>query len=489
MLSEAIEWLRHVVLLKWPYSSEFYLFSLVTSACVKARGKSTKFEGMLLPMFVHTLMCTTGSGVVGPLLMRDPPLFLNNDLLVTCIMAFFLFSVVFDPYVVNFIKTPHLWKAMALLSTTSRMNKICFIVDYALTKFPPSPYYPIALFGPIMIGLARGIGGSLVPADKGLSSISKDLPWTVQLCFSVATFYHIVANDTYILGGMVRGALGLENATREDIRLIAVTFGVVVTVIQTYYAPKFNPFTPAHQASMLALALYTVTGMPKTAITIEVPRSTSSTDADKAKDNGGNGAEETKDKEKKEGEGGGLYDLKTRKKIQSFLEALKPVGVAAVAVLALYSRQPPSTIIPGVVVKAGGSGLASCAFLPKVLSNGCTPLRAAVTETGSLVVYRGKEVPVLPAAKKKVEGEDGAEVLWSSPAPKKLAAEDEVQLDLSEDGILSVMAGDKKLWSSTLTTLGKRLPNFRVEARLDAVKGALEVYKGGQLQWSSAGGK
>lgn len=73
-------------------------------------------------------------------------------------------------------------------------------------------------------------------------------------------------------------------------------------------------------------------------------------------------------------------------------QALKPVGVAAVAVLALYSRQPPSTIIPGVVVKAGGSGLASCAFLPKVLSNGCTPLRAAVTETGSLVVYRGKEV-------------------------------------------------------------------------------------------------
>ena len=27
----------------------------------------------------------------------------------------------------------------------------------------------------------------------------------------------------------------------------------------------------------------------------------------------------------------------------------------------------------------------------------------------------------------------------------------------------------------------------RVEARLDAAKGALEVYKGGQLQWSSAG--
>lgn len=49
------------------------------------------------------------------------------------------------------IMQPHLWKAMGMLSTTSRMNKICFIVDYALNKFPPSPYYPIALFGPIMV--------------------------------------------------------------------------------------------------------------------------------------------------------------------------------------------------------------------------------------------------------------------------------------------------------------------------------------------------
>lgn len=75
------------------------------------------------------------------------------------------------------------------------------------------------------------------------------------------------------------------------------------------------------------------------------------------------------------------------------VQALKPVGVAAVAVLALYSRQPPSVITPGTVVKAGGSGLASCSFLPAVLSNGCSPLRAAVTETGSLVVFKGgKEV-------------------------------------------------------------------------------------------------
>lgn len=67
--------------------------------------------------------------------------------------------------------------------------------------------------------------------------------------------------------------------------------------------------------------LYALTGMPKTAITLDVSRSTPSTDsADKAKSNGG--SEETKDKEKedKDKEGGRLYDLKTRKQIQTFLE-------------------------------------------------------------------------------------------------------------------------------------------------------------------------
>lgn len=49
----------------------------------------------------------------------------------------------------------------------------------------------------------------------------------------------------------MRGALGLEDISREDVRLIAVTFGTAVTIIQTYFAPKFNPFAPAHKVSVL----------------------------------------------------------------------------------------------------------------------------------------------------------------------------------------------------------------------------------------------
>lgn len=47
----------------------------------------------------------------------------------------------------------------------------------------------------------RGIGGTLVPCDKGLSALRRGLPFKYQLCFFVATFYHIVANDKYLMGG------------------------------------------------------------------------------------------------------------------------------------------------------------------------------------------------------------------------------------------------------------------------------------------------
>lgn len=97
------------------------------------------------------------------------------------------------------------------------------------------------------------------------------------------------------------------------------------------------------------------------------------------------------------------------------VQALKPVGVAAVAVLALYSREPPSKLLPGEMVTLGDSGLASCAFLPAPLRNGCEPLRAGISESGALVVFKGgKKVPSL---KGNSDVEDEGEVVWSSPVP------------------------------------------------------------------------
>lgn len=48
---------------------------------------------------------------------------------------------------------------------------------------------------------------------------------------------------------MIRGALGLEEASREDIRFLVVVFGAIVTTIQLFFMPEFNPFTPTHRVS------------------------------------------------------------------------------------------------------------------------------------------------------------------------------------------------------------------------------------------------
>lgn len=119
------------------------------------------------------------------------------------------------------------------------------------------------------------------------------------------------------------------------------------------------------------------------------------------------------------------------------LQALKPIAVVIVVILALYSRQPPSVLAPGEVLHVGDRGLASCCFLPRplreVLSFRCEPIRAAVTEAGSLVVYKGDGSNASPpdvtppekkwwwqkeASSEEKEGQSQV-VMFASPVPKK----------------------------------------------------------------------
>lgn len=119
------------------------------------------------------------------------------------------------------------------------------------------------------------------------------------------------------------------------------------------------------------------------------------------------------------------------------VQALKPVSVVVVFILALYSRQPPSVLAPGEVLHVGDRGLASCCFLPQPLHEvfgfRCKPIRAAVTESGSLVVYKGdgsnaSPPDITPTEKKwwwqkeaSSEGKGGQSqvVMFASPPPKK----------------------------------------------------------------------
>lgn len=100
----------------------------------------------------------------------------------------------------------------------------------------------------------------------------------------------------------------------------------------------------------------------------------------------------------------------------SCVQALKPVLVVAVAVLYFYSAQPPSHLSAGQFMTISDGGLSACTFLPEPVRLGCKPLRATVSESGSLVVFQGDLKAEVPMGK---EGQGGVLFVSRSPRWKK----------------------------------------------------------------------
>ena len=67
MLAEAIEWVRYLMLLKWPYATDLYLISLVTSGHVNARGGKPRYDLMvaLVTLVVRTWPCMVKRSLFG----------------------------------------------------------------------------------------------------------------------------------------------------------------------------------------------------------------------------------------------------------------------------------------------------------------------------------------------------------------------------------------------------------------------------------------
>lgn len=69
--------------------------------CIPDRGR---FEGSLCAGFINMLIVTVGSGVLAPLILREPLPFFSDDRLITFVIIFYLLAIRFDPYVVRIIK-------------------------------------------------------------------------------------------------------------------------------------------------------------------------------------------------------------------------------------------------------------------------------------------------------------------------------------------------------------------------------------------------
>jgi hypothetical protein len=66
-------------------------------------------------------------------------------------------------------------------------------VDLALSIIPASKFYPIPIFGPILLGTISGCFALFMPLDKGLSAFKFGTPVPVQTAFFMASKFPLAA--------------------------------------------------------------------------------------------------------------------------------------------------------------------------------------------------------------------------------------------------------------------------------------------------------
>jgi TRIC channel len=226
---------------------------------------------------VLTFLLCFGGGIIAPFLLGKPPVVLTNDLIVPVLLAAWFLVNRFEKATLTLLRLPLVKHVLAVLAEIFRANGLCAMVALASNELKPTKYYPIPVWGPILLGTIAGCGGLFLPLDKGLASLKAGSPWPLQSAFYGATAFHLLSHDARVRA-VAEPVLGLpsENQVRA---LVAAFFGLVA-FLHTAVHPEFNPFTYAHKFA------YTVSGIaPPQKVAVAAPATAGApAGADKKKD-------------------------------------------------------------------------------------------------------------------------------------------------------------------------------------------------------------
>ncbi|KAG5189130.1 hypothetical protein JKP88DRAFT_347744 [Tribonema minus] len=455
--------------------SQVCTIALVFTGCLKTRKADPKKTWHPLHDFLHTMLNTFATGVLGPLFVGEIPLILTNDLNFTLLaiipliltndLDFTLLGVVwmifyrrvnrncgtcdqlqaarahgvdsrrgfpvcpgteFDKTMVKFASRLGVYQVLVFFSTLSRANNVCVFTDKAYKRLLNHPgagvYYPIPLLGPIIVGTIRGAGGNVFPPDKGLGALASAFPFNAQIALICSAVWHLAVNDTHIAGGRVRAALaraagGGGAVTPTALRCAIVALFLVMNVIQ-YLARGGGGAVTRTALRCAIVALFLVMNVIQS-----FPRFSTFNPFTPIWEVVYlvSGIPRAPIKP-----GKGKAKSKTSKLVKSLLSAARGLGVMGLAAFAVWSYVPRSTLRSGEFLKQG-EFLGWCTLLPEL--RGCQPTIAVVEATGRLAVYRGKS----PGAKSNT-------LLWSSAA-----ADEPPAAATSKDGWVAALAADGTL--------------------------------------------
>ncbi|CAM9633065.1 unnamed protein product [Choristocarpus tenellus] len=260
------------LLQQWTYGPEVCLsaFALLGAAKVRKVVKASGGQMFWAQSLVLTFMVGFGGGILAPFLLGKPPVIFTNDLLVPLVtVAWFLVNLT-EGVIFRVLGTPVINQVMLVLGECFRANAMCGVVLAANKVISASKYYPIPLWGPILLGTIGACGGMFLPLDKGLQGLKNGAPWPMQSAFYGSMFFHLTVHDPNV-GPYLRQGVSYvfegENIA-EVARMCVVLFFCSMAIAQSFLGPTFNPFMPVHNI------LYNVTGIPRAGVAMPTATAT-----------------------------------------------------------------------------------------------------------------------------------------------------------------------------------------------------------------------
>lgn len=237
-----------------PLSAELQCFWMAFQGSMAVRnGKNHNLKMSWFHAFCLSVMSGYAGATFTALWMGRPTSMLSNDLnMAFCIIAFAIANYL--PYDIGY-RIGNTMPVVIVTTVFAQLFRAMGLVKFSQIAFEafkdsPSPYYPIPIFGPILLPTLLGnFGGFFAKGFDG--HLEKGMPWPFQNGLFCATFYHFFVHDEdgfigvglrKILGGLPK-IFGVEDEHTFAVICISL-FMQVVPLLQLKYflGPSFSPF-------------------------------------------------------------------------------------------------------------------------------------------------------------------------------------------------------------------------------------------------------
>ncbi len=250
----------------YPYALESVCLAMSIQGSLSVRNGPNRHNTMnRFHSFVRSTLAAYAGATFTNVFMGRPTSMLSNDVFFgSCLLGYAIVNI--SPFDFGYRVFNDTFVGSLLVNVLSQVFRVSGIYGFSdaahmAFKDNPSSYYPIPLFGPMLLPTMLGnMGGFLWNGFDGY--LEGGTPWLFQQGMSCSAFYHLYAHDaTGFLGTTLRYALrpiairvmAYANANGDDdvlfARVFIGTFMVLMSILHMpqFLGPKYSPFVTFYE--------------------------------------------------------------------------------------------------------------------------------------------------------------------------------------------------------------------------------------------------